>query len=555
MRDWDSVAALGAYLGIADAGSLAARGHSCPGSSRLLAAIRSAAGFLGERLSAGEIDLLLHTLAGTDYEGLTGQGGDRYGVLSADIYRRYTAASACPDAWPGFETFDLYFREYLRRFSTSVRAMLYVTGVRKEIISLEHPAIRQTIVEIGRLPCRSFGEISQGETQRSRFSMSLARYVQGLLERQGKGLISADECGKIMEIMDRVSAYPGYYRLVERERRVELARPLVAAISALRAGGAVDQEKTDLIAALGILLFSLFPSAGLLKFLAVHRPGTGNRYLLYEHYALLALNFFLMGKIALATGYCARALEVAPCKDMKVYSLVLKGCIALERQDHAGAIGTLEDAMDMADDRRQRSLVGFYLGLVRFDAGDIGLALNCFRDARPGAAGDTDVMSTYCNMGTCLMLLGDLGQALKAFEEAASRGTYTGRGSVKYARSVAYGNAGIVYMSMREYDLAKEHFTKALRDARQTGNARGIADQLMNIGLAHKACGDFASAATHFISALNYAYTIDYLEGVIYARDQIGQALALQGRHGDEDGIYRDIARRHPGIRNLLMRR
>lgn len=555
MRDWDSIATLGAYLGIADAGKLADRARSLPGSARLLESIDSSAKLLGEKLPRDEIGVLLETLAQTDFDCLARQDGDRPSLLSADLYRRYATISALPESLPLFDVFDPYFREYLHRFATSARAILYVTGVRKEIISLEHPSVRDTIAEIGRLPCRSFGELKPGEARQGHFSVSMTRYVQTLLERHGKGCIDPGDCAEILKILDRVSAYPGYFRLVERERKAEAARPLVAAISALRADYVPGQEKVDLIAALGILLFNVFPSGGLVKFLAIHRPGAGNRYLLYEHYALLALNFLLMGKRAAAAGYCTRACEVAPGRDMKTYALVLEGCIALERHDYRSAISALEKAMDLADDRRQRSLVGFYLGIVRFEAGDTGLALNCFRDVRPGAESDTDVMSVCNNIGTCHMLLGDLGQALKAFEEAASMGIYTGRGSVKYARSVASGNAGIVYMSMREYDLAKEHFTRALRDARQTGNARGVADQLMNIGLAHKASGDFASAATHFISALNYAYTIDYLEGVLYARDQIVQALALQGRQGDEEGIYRDIARRHPGIRNLLTRR
>jgi TolA-binding protein len=94
-----------------------------------------------------------------------------------------------------------------------------------------------------------------------------------------------------------------------------------------------------------------------------------------------------------------------------------------------------------------------------------------------------------------------------------------------------------------------------MRAARETGNARGVADQLMNIGLAQKATGDYAAACHHFVAGLNYAYTIDYLEGVLYARDQIGQVLALQGKHDEEESIYQDIARRHPGIRKLLTKK
>jgi tetratricopeptide (TPR) repeat protein len=158
-------------------------------------------------------------------------------------------------------------------------------------------------------------------------------------------------------------------------------------------------------------------------------------------------------------------------------------------------------------------------------------------------------------MGTCYMVMGDLGKALRSFEEAGALGTYSGRASVKFNRSVASGNAGIVYMSMREHGLAQEQFRKALKASRETGNARGVADQLMNIGLAQKAMGDYALACHHFVSGLNYAFTIDYVEGVLYAREQISQALALQGKHDEEEIIYKDIARRHPGIGKLLTRR
>ncbi len=542
-------------MGIADAGKLSERAHSSYCADRLMASAMDAASVLCEKLSHDGIDVLLETLAMTDYDSLARRNGDRLTLLSADLYRRYTTLSPDPGSLPPFDVFDPCFREYLRRFTTTFRAMLYVTRVRKEIISLEHPSVRETVAEIGHLPCRSFGELNTGETRQGHFSASLTRYVQSLLERHSKSCIDPADCAEILGIMDRVSAYPGYFRQVEHDRKVEAARPLITAISVLRAGYGMEQEKVDLIAALGILLFNVFPSPGLVKFLAIHRPGTGNRYLLYEHYSLLALNFLLMGKRAAAAGYCARAYEAAPDKDMKTYALVLESCIALERHDSGSAIGVLEKAMDLADDSRQRSLVGFYLGVVRFQAGETGLALNCFLDARQGAESDTDAMSVFNNIGTCHMLLGDLGQALKAFEEVTSRGRYTGRGTVKHIRSVASGNAGIVYMSMREYELAREHFLKALRDARQTGNARSVADQLMNIGLTHKATGDYDPAVSHFISALNYAYTIDYLEGVLYARDQIGQALALQGKHDEEASIYRDIARRHPGIRSLLNRK
>jgi ABC-2 type transport system permease protein len=62
----------------------------------------------------------------------------------------------------------------------------------------------------------------------------------------------------------------------------------------------------------------------------------------------------------------------------------------------------------------------------------------------------------------------------------------------------------------------------------------------------------YLNSLTYGVDALNYAYTTDYLEGVLYVRDQIGQALVIRGKHDEEEGIYQDIARRHPGILRLL---
>jgi tetratricopeptide (TPR) repeat protein len=326
-------------------------------------------------------------------------------------------------------------------------------------------------------------------------------------------------------------------------------------ISSLRRTRRSDPRMADLQAILGMLLFNVFPSPAIVKYLTAHRPGSQNRFLQYEYNALLALNFLLMGKRAAAAVYCQRAYDAAPETDLKAYARMLEGCLALENRDYRGAAATLENALETADGRGIRSLVGFYLGIVRYEEGEIGRALNCFRDARISAEGEADAMAACNNMGTCYMVSGDLGRALRSFEEAIAMGTYSGRASVKLNRSVASGNSGIVYMSMREYELAREQFAKALRTSRETGNARGVADQLMNIGLAYKAMGEYAAAAHHFLSGLNYAYTIDYIEGVLYAREQISQVLALQGKHDEEDGIYRDIARRHPGIRKLLTRK
>ena len=177
-------------------------------------------------------------------------------------------------------------------------------------------------------------------------------------------------------------------------------------------------------------------------------------------------------------------------------------------------------------------MTGFYLGIVRYEAGDTGLALNCFRDARISAEDEADAMAAGNNLGICQMGLGDLAGALKSFEEVISVGTYSGRASVKLNRSVAAGNAGIVYLSMREHALAREQFIIALRASRETGDARRVADQLMNIGLTHKGTGDYAAAVTHFVAGaeLRLYHRLPRRRAVRPGPDQPGPGAAGETR-------------------------
>ncbi|HEY3273230.1 MAG TPA: tetratricopeptide repeat protein [Methanocella sp.] len=553
MRSWHSLAALGFYLGMKDAVLLADHSASHPGAGKMSAAIAGAASCLAGEFTPGVLSDLPEALAATDFTGLAVQEGERLELLADDLYNRLALPPFSRKDLPPFDVFDRHIRKYLHCCSVSLRATLYGMGIRKEIVSLENPAVRESVEEIRQLPCRACGQLASAGLTNS-WSASLAPYVQSLLDRHGRS-IDHTRRTKILDILDHLSACPEYYRQVGRESKAEAVQALVSAISILRRGGDSDPGKADLLAAFGIMLFNIFPSPAIIKYLAIHRPGGGSRFLQYEYHAILAMNFFRMGKRALAAAYCQRAYDAALNVDLKAYALLLEGCIALDSRDYRKAAALLARALDTAERRSLRSLAGFYLGIVHYEAGEIGQALNCFRDAQISAEGEADAMAACNNMGTCYMVLGDLARALRSFEETISLGSYSGRASVKFHRSVASGNAGIVYLSMREHELAREQFAKALRIARETGNARGVADQLMNIGLTHKGTGDYAAAASHFISALNYAYTIDYLEGVLYAREQISQALALQGKHDEEEGIYRDIVRRHPGMRKLLNRR
>ncbi len=533
IRSWDSLAALGFYLGMKDAVRLADHPASYPGAGKMSATIAGAAPDFAGQFTPGVAGDLPEALAATDFTGLAAREGERLEILVDDLYKRLALPPFSRNDLPSFDVFDRQIRRYLHSCSISIRATLYGMGIRKEIVSLENPAALESVEEIRRLPCRACGGMASAE-HKGNLSASLATYVQSLLDRPDGSIEPACRT-EILDILDHLSACPDYYRQIGRESKAAAAQTLVSAISTLRKAGNNDPGKADLLSAIGIMLFNIFPSPAIVKYLTIHRPGDGSRFLQYEYYAILAMNFLRMGKLAIAAAYCQRAYDVAPAADLKAYALLLEGCLALESRDYGKAAAALDKALETAERRGLRSLTGFYLGIVHYEAGKIGQALNCFRDARISAEGEADAMAACNNMGTCYMVLGDLARALRSFEEANSLGTYSGRAPVKFHRSVASGNSGIVYLSMREHELAREQFVKALRISRETGNARGVADQLMNIGLTHKGTGDYDAATNHFVSALNYAYTIDYLEGVLYAREQISQALALQGKHDEEE--------------------
>lgn len=65
MRNWDSLAALGNYLGMADAGKLANGAAAGPEADRILASINSITMALAEKLPPGTAGDLQEALAST----------------------------------------------------------------------------------------------------------------------------------------------------------------------------------------------------------------------------------------------------------------------------------------------------------------------------------------------------------------------------------------------------------------------------------------------------------------------------------------------------------
>ncbi len=206
MHDWDSLAALGNYLGMADAGRLADGRAGRPRSGQ-------DAGIDQQQCPAprrkfvppGVAGDLPEVLASTDFASLAQQEGDRLGVLSNNLYKRL--------ALPPYSHGDLPAPD-LRYAGQKIPAPTgsfapgspVRDGHRKEIVSLENPAVRESVEEIRRLPCRAYGGMIS-PVRHGHFSASLAQYVQTLLDRPGIGVRPAGRIA-ILDILDRLPRTP-----------------------------------------------------------------------------------------------------------------------------------------------------------------------------------------------------------------------------------------------------------------------------------------------------------------------------------------------------------
>lgn len=495
---------------------------------------------------------LPHIMDSSDLSRLAGLEGDRRELLARDVYVRLVTGTRNIDECPDFEAFDLAFRECLERLELVLRGALSAYGITNEIVSLEHPAAGESLDELKHPGCRKFGELWPQDFSAGRQTATIARYIETLLDDfHGKGL-DFETCTAVKRIMDHLTAYPRYFAMTDQDRRMEAAQQLVRAMTALRSAPGAGSKKDDLLAALSLMLYGIMPSKPLIKYMTMFRPGPASRHLQHEHNAVMAFGFLLLGKCELALTFAEKAAETASEPAQRVHVRLLEGCTHLHRREYEKAANAIERALKYANSPKARSHVKFYLGLVKYELGDIRPALKCFEEARKDAMHETDIMAACTNIGTCHMRSGNLSQALVAFEDAENNDTHSDRTTMKEIRSIISGNAGIVYLSMREYEAALDNFKRALRVSREIGNYRAVAHNIANIGLAHKGLHNFPDAVRHFTAALHYSCNLNYLECARFSHDQVLQLLALQGQYSEAARLEREVIRRHPGIAGSL---
>lgn len=467
------------------------------------------------------------------------------------VYNRYEEIAGTGNAGT-YEGFRVLFDQVLQRIRLTIKSILFSTGIKKEIISLTNPDIKEKIEELNLLPCRRLGELNFSAWQASTSPGSLSEYMESLIKRYEGRVISKEHCDSILSTVYRISRYPGHYRIMDLQNKLLEIKPILLAVSQLQFYNGKEQEKSDLLASLGILLINLSPSPRLIKFLAKFEPASKNQVLMYEYNAIMAINYMLMGKLNMSSSYNAKAFQYAYDEGKRVYSCILSSCIHINRNEYDEAINILEGYTPMVRDRKNLAMMKFYTGIIYFELGDIDRALHSFKESSVGLEDYIDLMNVYNNIGTCAMLKCDVREAIKAFEEAERLGSYTTGSTARKLAAVTCGNLGIIYLNMLERDLAMDYFKKALRLSKESDNKKGIANQLGNIGLTYKSMMDHRSATEHFKAMLNYSYNIDYLEGVLFSFSQISQSMTLQGKYEEVDAFMKETIKRHPGLARLL---
>ncbi|MDI6897254.1 tetratricopeptide repeat protein [Methanocella conradii] len=547
MLGWAAIKELGGRLGATIDGDMADKLSSSQDGERSLELINSSMKALNDRYPPEIVDAIMKAVMEADLSGKPA-GWRQIESLSRDVFERLSTNNTF--AGEPFDEFYIRFKRFARWFRAALEAVISLHGLKKEDIALDNPAIKDYLIELKELPSRRLGELSFA--YRRHGYDTLSHQIQALLDKYMDSVITRDNCRAIVNIMNKVAGHPGYFKAMGAEQKLIEIKPLLLALSGLQLYSGKEPEKADLLAALSILLFNVFPSQKLLKLMSRFEPSPKNDELLYDHCAIIAMNYMLLGRLDLAAKYNERALSYAHDEEKRAYALILESCIHLSRKDFDKAIAALSRCSSVAGDKRMRATAQFYLGIVYYETDRLEEAMECFRLSRDGLEDELDAMSACNNIGTCAMLQGDLKAAIREFEGVEYIGRYMTGNTAKSLMSVAYGNLGIIYLNMMEYDRAIGYLKKALKLDKDTHDNKGVANHLANIGLALEARREYKLALEHFKSALNISFMCDYLEGALFSFSRIERLMALEGRFEDAEALKQEMARRNPGISRML---
>jgi tetratricopeptide (TPR) repeat protein len=96
--------------------------------------------------------------------------------------------------------------------------------------------------------------------------------------------------------------------------------------------------------------------------------------------------------------------------------------------------------------------------------------------------------------------------------------------------AISQNSIGNIYLSLKQYDLAKGQFLKSIVIERSIGNKLGLAINHQNLGFIDEASNNLEEALLNYKSSLKYNEEIDSDLGRIICKNSIGQVLIKMGR-------------------------
>ena len=143
---------------------------------------------------------------------------------------------------------------------------------------------------------------------------------------------------------------------------------------------------------------------------------------------------------------------------------------------------------------------------------------------------DPNDADTWNQLGTLNCRLGNLNDAVSAFEELESIGM---RLNGKGFRAVAYGNLGNVAKTRGDWDGAVIYYEKSLALNKELGDIEGIARNYGNLGNVTRSRGDLDGAVTYHEKSLALNEELGCKEGMGNAYGNLGIVAEI---HEDLDG-------------------
>ena len=211
-----------------------------------------------------------------------------------------------------------------------------------------------------------------------------------------------------------------------------------------------------------------------------------------EALAYRAVRVSMSGRQDEAAVDCDRALELLGRRDHSVLATILRlqGLVAARRDDHAAAVGLLQQALACAERHRDPAMIAA-----------------CER-----------------SVGWALTHVGDAGAGTVHYERAL--GFFEQLGDLRSAAELSV-NLGHAYAAEGAADLARPRFEKALALAEQIGDDRARGYALDNLAIQLREAGDVDGAIGLLDQVMAVARRIEDAELRAYALDQLAQCHRL----------------------------